>query len=138
MEGGLPMPAKKSVPRPTDAELGILRVLWQQGPSTVREVQEVLNAERPTGYTTVLKFMQIMHEKGLVVRDESQRSHVYRPRVAAEKTQRQLVADLLDRAFEGSAKKLVMQALSAKKISAEELVQIRALLDEIESSSRQA
>ncbi len=125
--------AKKRTPsRPTDAELGILRVLWQRGPSTVREVRDVLNAEKPTGYTTVLKFMQIMHDKGLLVRDESQRSHVYQPRVPAEKTQRQLVADLLERAFEGSARNLVMQALSAKKVSPEELAQIRSLLDEIE------
>lgn len=119
-------------PRPTDSELSILRVLWGRGPSTVREVQEVLNRERPTGYTTVLKLMQIMTDKGLVVRDESQRTHVYRPRVPAEKTQQQLVADLLDRAFAGSADKLVMQALSAKPISKQELAQIRALLDEIE------
>jgi len=118
--------------RPTDAELGILRVLWQRGPSTVRDVHDVLNAVKPTGYTTVLKFMQIMHDKGLLVRDESQMSHVYQPRVPAEKTQRQLVSDLLERAFEGSARNLVMQALSAKKVSPEELAQIRALLDEIE------
>jgi predicted transcriptional regulator len=125
------MAKRRTTSRPTDAELGILRVLWQRGPSTVREVQEVLNSEKPTGYTTILKFMQIMHDKGLLVRDESHRSHVYRPALPAEKTQRQLVADLLDRAFEGSAEKLVMQALSAKKISAEELAQIRVLLDEI-------
>ena len=125
--------AKKGTPsRPTDAELGILRVLWQRGPSTVREVRDVLHAEKPTGYTTALKFMQIMHDKGLLVRDESQMSHVYQPRVPAEKTQRQLVADLLERAFEGSARNLVMQALSAKKVSPEELAQIRTLLDEIE------
>ena len=126
------MAKRKTTSRPTDAELGILRVLWQRGPSTVREVRDVLAAEKPTGYTTVLKFMQIMHDKGLLVRDESQRSHVYQPRVPAEKTQRQLVTDLLERAFEGSARNLVMQALSAKRVSPEELAQIRALLDEIE------
>jgi predicted transcriptional regulator len=92
----------------------------------------VLHAEKPTGYTTVLKLMQIMTDKGLVVRDDSQRTHVYRPRVPAEKTQRQLVADLLDRAFEGSADKLVMHALSAKPVSRQELARIRALLDKIE------
>src|SRR5271156_6726930 len=90
---GLPM-SKKELPRPTDAELAILRVLWQQGPCTVRQVQEALDAERPTGYTTVLKLLQIMAEKELVLRDEAERSHVYRPRQSAEQTQRRLVADL--------------------------------------------
>jgi len=123
---------QQKFPRPTDAELAILRVLWQRGPSTVRQVRDVINAERPTGYTTVLKVMQIMTEKGLVTRDESQRTHVYQPRVPAEGTQRQLVADLLERAFEGSAEKLVMQALSTTKVSPEELTKIRSMLDEIE------
>ena len=123
---------EKNTPRPTDAELNILRALWQRGPSTVRQVQEQLQPERPAGYTTVLKLMQIMTVKGLVQRDESRRTHVYRPALAAEKTQRQLVGDLLDRAFDGSAQKLVMQALSAKRVSAEELTQIRSLLDAIE------
>jgi predicted transcriptional regulator len=123
---------RPKTPRPTEAELEILRVLWQRGPSTVREVQEALNAERPTGYTTVLKLMQIMTEKRLLLRDERRPAHVYRPRVPAEKTQQQLVTDLLDRAFEGSADKLVMHALSAKPVSQQELAQIRALLDKIE------
>ena len=123
---------EKNTPRPTDAELNILRALWQRGPSTVRQVQEQLQPERPAGYTTVLKLMQIMTAKGLLERDESRRTHVYRPALAAEKTQRQLVGDLLDRAFDGSAQKLVMQALSAKRVSAEELTQIRSLLDAIE------
>ncbi len=122
----------KKLPRPTDAELAILGVLWQRGPSTVRQVLDVLNAEKPTGYTTVLKLLQIMTEKGLVTRDESRRTHLYQPRIPAEGTQRQLVADLLERAFEGSAEKLVMQALSTTKVSPEELVKIRAMLDEIE------
>ncbi|NQU19977.1 MAG: BlaI/MecI/CopY family transcriptional regulator [Candidatus Nealsonbacteria bacterium] len=122
----------EQTPRPTNAELRILRVLWQRGPSTVRQVREVLMAEKPTGYTTVLKFMQIMTEKGLLTRDESRRTHVYRPMVPAEATQRQLVGDLLDRAFDGSAEKLVMHALSAKKVSTEELSQIRSLLDTLE------
>jgi BlaI family penicillinase repressor len=122
----------KSIPRPTDAELAILRVLWRYGPSTVRRVHDVLGAEKPIGYTTVLKFMQIMTEKGLLLRDETQRSHVYRPQVPAEKTQQQLVGDLLERAFEGSAQRLVMQALSTKRVTPEELAQIRALLNEIE------
>ena len=126
--------AKTRVPRPTEAELAILRVLWQRGPSTVREVQEVLNDAKKTGYTTVLKLMQIMLEKGLLERNERQRTHVYRPRVPEERTQRQLVGDLIDRAFSGSAQKLVMQALTAKKVSAEELDQIRSLLDEIQGN----
>lgn len=124
--------ARQRLPRPTDAELAILEVLWQRGPSTVREVQEALHRQRPTGYTTVLKFLQIMTEKGLVVRDESQRTHVYRPRFDEADTQRQLVGDLLDRAFGGSTQKLVMQALSARKASPEELDQIRRLLDQLE------
>ena len=123
---------KKKVPRPTDAELAILRVLWQHGPSTVRQVRDVINAEKPTGYTTVLKLLQIMTEKGLVTRDESRRTHLYQPRMPAERTQRQLIADLLERAFEGSAEKLVMQALSTTKVLPEELAKIRAMLDEIE------
>jgi len=123
---------KRNLPRPTDAELAILRVLWQRGASTVRQVQEELNRCRSTGYTTALKLMQIMTEKGLVVRDESQRTHVYEARVAEEQTQKQLVRDLLDRAFGGSSRKLVMQALSVNRASPEELAQIRQLLDELE------
>ena len=123
-------------PQPTPAELGILRVLWRRGKSTVRDVQIELNRDRPqgspTGYTTVLKLMQIMTEKGLVKRDESQRTHVYESGTSEELTQRRLVSDLLDRAFGGSAQKLVLQALSAKKASAEEIAQIRSLLDELE------
>jgi predicted transcriptional regulator len=107
-------------------------VLWQLGPATVRQVHEVMNAEKPCGYTTVLKFMQIMTAKGLLVRDESQRSHLYEPRVPAENTQRQLVAELLERVCEGSAEKLMVHAFSAKKISPQELAQIRKLLDNIE------
>lgn len=127
--------ARSPIPKPTEAELSILRVLWNRGPSTVREVQAVLNEQKETGYTTVLKLMQIMLEKRLVERDESRRTHVYRPRVPEEKTQRQLVGDLIERAFSGSAQKLVMQALSAKKVSPEELDQIRAMLDDIEGKS---
>lgn len=120
---------KPLLPRPTDAELAILRVLWRRGPSTVRQVLEELGGE--TGYTTVLKLMQIMTEKGLVTRDESERTHVYEARLPEEETQKQLVTDLLERAFSGSATKLVMQALSARKATAKELAQIRALLDEM-------
>ena len=117
-------------PRPTDAELSILRVLWERGPSTVREVHDALNEQRKMGYTTVLKFMQIMHDKGLLERNESQRSHVYTAKPSQQSTQKQLVKDLLDRAFGGSAKQLVMQALSAARTSPEELKEIRKLIDE--------
>jgi predicted transcriptional regulator len=117
-------------PRPTDAELAILRVLWDRGPSTVRQVLEVLERERPTGYTTALKLLQIMTEKALVLRDETERTHVYRAKFSAQQTQRQLVRDLLDRAFDGSAAKLVMQALATKRASREELEEIRNLLNE--------
>ena len=123
---------KPTLPRPTDAELAILGVLWARGPSTVREVQEALNEARETGYTTALKLLQIMTEKGLVDRDESERTHVYRARRSREQTQRQLVDDLLERAFSGSAGELVMRVLAAKKTSADEMSQIRQLLDEME------
>jgi predicted transcriptional regulator len=116
-------------PRPTDAELAILRVLWDRGPSTVRQVHDVLGRDRPTAYTTALKLLQIMAEKGLVTRDERERTHIYQARVGEEQTQRQLVRDLLDRAFGGSSSKLVMQALAARRASAEELGEIRRLLD---------
>jgi predicted transcriptional regulator len=119
----------RTLPRPTDAELAILRVLWEQGPATVRRVYEALAGTRETGYTTTLKLMQIMAEKGLVTRDESARTHVYAARLSQHQTQRQLVSDLLDRAFGGSAAALVMQALSAGQTSPEELRQIRQLID---------
>ena len=115
---------------PTDAELGILRVLWERGPSTVREVHEAL--QDGTGYTTILKLMQIMTEKGLVVRDESQRAHVYSAQATQQRTQRQLVTDLVDRAFGGSPAQLAMQALSSKKTSPQELAELRRLLDSLE------
>jgi predicted transcriptional regulator len=120
------------LPRPTDAELQILKVLWRRGPSTVREVFETLGESKTTGYTTVLKTMQIMADKGLVVRDESERAHRYEPAAPEDETQRRLVGDLLRKAFDGSAKKLVMQALSTERASAEELSEIRRMLDELE------
>ena len=123
-------------PRPTDAELAILRVLWQRGPSTVRDVHEDLNRDGATGYTTILKLLQIMTEKGLVVRDEAQRAHIYESRYGEQKTQRQLLTDLADRAFGGSAAKLVMQALSGRKATSEELGAIRELLERLEGESR--
>ena len=116
------------LPRPTDAELAILRVLWASGPATVRRVHEALNQARETGYTTTLKLMQIMAEKGLVTRDESQRTHVYAARLTSGETQRQLVADLVDRAFGGSAAALVVQAINAHSASPEELAEIQQLI----------
>ncbi|MDQ3755648.1 MAG: BlaI/MecI/CopY family transcriptional regulator [Acidobacteriota bacterium] len=128
---------KAKAPRPTGAELEILNVLWRRGPATVREVQEELRKSKPAmGYTTVLKLMQIMAGKNLVRRDERQRAHVYEARLAEEQTQAQLVGDLLERAFKGSAKKLVLQALSSKQASAEELAEIRQLLDDFERGKR--
>jgi BlaI family transcriptional regulator, penicillinase repressor len=118
------------LPRPTDTELSILRVLWERGPSTVRDVHDALPRERPTGYTTVLKLLQIMTEKGLVTRDERSRSHVYSPRRSQDATQQQLVADLVHRAFGGSAAQLVMRALASVPASPDELHEIRKLLDD--------
>jgi predicted transcriptional regulator len=117
-------------PRPTDAELEILTVLWSIGPATVREVHEVITRRRPSQYWTVLKFMQIMAEKGLVRRDEKQRAHIYEAARPREWTQKQLAGDLLDRAFSGSAKALLIGALSARKATKEELAEMRKLLDE--------
>lgn len=125
-----------TTPRPTDAELGILRVLWRRGPSTVRQVHEDLERRSATGYTTVLKLMQIMTEKGLVERDESQRAHVYVARLPEEQTLGQLVGDLLDRAFEGSSSRLVMRALESRPATREELAEIRRLLDSMEGGDR--
>ena len=120
----------KPIPRPTDAELAILRVLWEKGPSTVREVHDALSTTHDTGYTTILKLLQIMTDKRLVVRDESQRAHVYSSSESEQRTQRKLIGDLMDRAFGGSPSKLMMQALSATKASADELAAIRQLLDQ--------
>ena len=117
-------------PRPTDAELDILTVLWRRGPSTVREVHEALQARKPAQYTTILKMLQIMAEKGLVRRDVQERAHVYEASRPREWTQRQLAGDLLQRAFGGSARALVLGALSAKKATKAELAELRRLLDE--------
>lgn len=117
----------KSRRKPTDAELAILRVLWARGPSTVRDVAEAM--DREGAYTTVLKLLQIMTDKGLVRRDESARTHVYKATASEDQTKRQLVADLLDKVFEGSAAKLVLQALSTRTASPEEIEEIRKLLD---------
>lgn len=116
-------------PRPTNAELEILTVLWSVGPATVREVYNVISQRRPAQYSTVLKFMQIMSEKGLVRRDEKQRAHVYEATRPREWTQQQLAADLMERAFSGSAKALMQGALSARKATKKELSELRKLLD---------
>ncbi len=116
--------------RPTDAELAILHVLWDLGPSTVRHVHNALSAARDTGYTTTLKLMQIMAEKGLVTRDESDRTHVYAARLGRDEAQRHLVTDFLERAFGGSAAALMMQALKAHRVSAAELVEIQRMIGE--------
>jgi BlaI family transcriptional regulator, penicillinase repressor len=123
-------------PGPTKGELAILRVLWEGGPRSVRDIQRVLNASKPTGYTTVLKLLQIMTEKGLVERDETQRPQIYRARYSQTQTQRQLVSDLLQRAFGGSVKALVLQALATKKSTPEELQAIEQLLDRFEGESK--
>jgi len=164
--------ARKKSPGPTDRELAILGVLWERGPSTVREIHEALGQDSQTGYTTTLKLMQIMVEKGLLIRedggssrgegvpplrreailaspskqaargtgkeqgqdarDTNRRGHIYRPALSEERTQKQLVGDLVDRVFAGSAEKLVMRALSARKVSPKELKRIREMLDQIE------
>jgi len=124
--------ARRGTGRPTDLELEILKVLWEQGPSTVRAVQERLAEERRIGYTTVLKMLQIMAGKGFVVRDERQRAHVYRPRESKRVVGRRIAGDLLNRVFDGSAAQLVVHALSKKKATPEELAEIRRLLEEIE------
>ena len=122
--------------RPTEGELGILQVLWEGGPRSVRDIQRVLNETKPTGYTTVLKLLQIMTDKGLVERDESQRPQIYRARYSQQQTQRQLLRDLLDRAFGGSVKALVLQAMAAKRSSKEELEAIEKLLDRFERGEK--
>jgi BlaI family transcriptional regulator, penicillinase repressor len=122
--------------RPTKLELAILRVLWEAGPRSVREIQGILNESKPTGYTTVLKMLQIMTEKGLVERDETVRPQIYRAKYSQEQTQRHLVSDLLQRAFGGSVKALVMQALATKKSSSKDLEAIEKLLDRIEGGSK--
>lgn len=128
------MAGMKKRKRPTAAELAILHVLWARGPSTVREVAVAMNREK--AYTTVLKLLQIMAEKGLVRRNETERTHVYEATDSQDRTQREIVADLLHRVFDGSAAKLVMQALSAGKVSPQELAEIRKLLDTYRGGSR--
>ena len=126
-----------SAPKPTRAELAILRVLWTHGPRTVRQVHDELTGERPTAYTTTLKLIQIMTDKGLLTRAEQNRQHVYRARQSETSMQKRLVRDLLDRAFNGSSARLVMQALAAKPASPDELKEIRRLLDEQDQQDKE-
>ncbi len=127
---------RNGLPKPTDAELAILRVLWKRGPSTVRQVQDTLEPRRGTGYTTTLKLMQIMHEKGLLKRDDSERSHVYEAALTRNRTERRIVGDLLDQVFDGSAQQLVLHALSVRKSTPMELHEIRKLIDELEKGTK--
>ena len=124
------------LPHPTDAELSILQVLWKTGPQSVRDIQKILNRDKRTGYTTVLKMLQIMTGKGLVVRDESVRPQIYRTRQSRAKTQRGLLSDLLHRAFDGSVREMVLQALATKRSSREELEAIEKLLNGLEGGSK--
>ena len=130
------MPETREPPRPTDAELEILTVLWARGPSTVREVHDAIAQRKPALYTTVLKMLQIMAEKSLVRRDERQRAHVYRASRPREWTQRQLAGDLLQRAFGGSASSLLLGALSAQKATSEELAEIRRMIEKHEKGEQ--
>lgn len=126
---------KQALPKPTEAELEILQVLWDHGPSTVRDVHKVLHRRDGTGYTTALKLLQIMRDKGLVERDESQRAHVYRAAVSKERTQKKFLSDMLQRVFDGSPSRLVLQALGNHKASREELQEIRALLNQLDKDA---
>ncbi|MCB1097462.1 MAG: BlaI/MecI/CopY family transcriptional regulator [Verrucomicrobiae bacterium] len=126
---------KKSPPKPTEAELELLQVLWRRGPSTVREIHEALSVSKSTGYTTTLKILQKMTDKGLVRRDESNRSHVYEALAQAAQTERQLAGELLRKAFGDSPARLMVAALDSKKATPQELAEIRRLLDDIEAKT---
>jgi len=130
--------SKKNPPKPTDGELTILHALWQINSGSVRDILKKLNENRTSeyGYTTVLKLLQIMTEKGLVYRDETQRPQIYRASLTEEQTQRQFIRDLINKAFDGSTRKLVMQALTEKPTSDQELSQIEMLLDKLEGESK--
>ncbi|MHC4293531.1 MAG: BlaI/MecI/CopY family transcriptional regulator [Planctomycetota bacterium] len=123
---------KKNLPEPTKSELAILNILWDRGPSTVRQVNETMSKNKATGYTTTLKLMQIMTDKGLLLRDDSSRTHIFNPAISQEQIQKHLVGDFLERVFSGSAEQLVMRALSDKKVSVEELDKIKKMVEEFE------
>ena len=124
--------AKQEFPQPTDGELDVLRFLWANGPGTVKQVHEVINNIKPVKYTTTLKVMQVMHEKGLLLRDDSKYRHIYTPALPEEKTQGQLLTSFLDKAFSGSAEKLLVQLLSAGKLSAKEKATMKKMFNENE------
>lgn len=130
--------AKRAFPKPTNSEVAILNILWRDGPSTVRHIRAALEAERssPVGHTTALKLVQIMCDKGLLDRDDTVRPQVFRPRIAEQDTQREIVSDLLNRVFSGSAKKLVLQLLGIKRASEAEIREVEKLLDRIEKERR--
>jgi BlaI family penicillinase repressor len=128
---------KSSAPRPTDAELAILQVLWEHGPSSVRQVHDVLSRDRSFAYTTTLKFLQIMTDKGLVLREDQGRHHLYRTRQPQKNTQRRLLRELIDRVFGGSISGLVMQALAAKRATPAELREIRRLLSSMKEKDHE-
>ena len=130
--------ASTSIPRPTEAELELLRILWEKEPATVREIYDTLNHERPSGYTTVLKMLQIMTAKGLVVRDEANRAHVYRAAISQDAMQSKIIKDLSVRLFSGSAAQLALHALAMEPASQSELDEIRALIEGKKSGSPQA
>lgn len=129
------MSKTEDLPKPTAAELGILNVLWERGPSTVRDVHDVLYREEGAGYTTALKLLQIMYAKGLVVRDDSERAHVFRPAISKERTQKRFLLDMVQRVFDGSPSQLVLQALGDRpRATREEVEEIRALLDKLDGT----
>lgn len=129
------MSKTEDLPKPTAAELGILNVLWERGPSTVRDVHDVLYRDEGAGYTTALKLLQIMYAKGLVVRDDSERAHVFRPAISKERTQKRFLLDMVQRVFDGSPSQLVLQALGGRpRATREEVEEIRALLDKLDGT----
>jgi len=130
------LPSGPSLPPPTDAELDVLRVLWDRGPSTVREVHDAVSEAKPVGYTTVLKQMQVMHQKGLLSRSERFRSHVYAPAISREATGQQITTSLLTQVFNGSARHLLQSALAGRRVQPREIDEIRAMLDEYERKRR--
>jgi predicted transcriptional regulator len=128
--------ARRPSPNPTEVELRILSVLWERGPSTVREVHDALRDERETGYSTTLKMMQVMVEKGLLLKDDERRPQVYRPAITQEQAQTQFVDDMIQRVFGGAADKLILRAVSSSHVSRQDLEQIRELLKKLEGDSK--
>ena len=124
------------LPKPTDAEIDILNIIWDHGAATVRQVHDRLSVTKPSQYTTTLKLMQILAEKGLLLRDQSERSHVYRASLAREQLQRDVAGYLLQRVFRGSARSLLVGALAAKRTSPEELADLRKMLDDYEKGRK--